>query len=161
MIIINRLFNKYNASQIYKGLWMGDQIAAEDNKFFKKYNIKSVVNCTPDIKFNKLAKNKLHLSVNDNLQIDQIMFMYKYLEKITEWIHNSLENNKNVLVHCHMGRQRSGCVIAAYLMKYKNMKYPEVIKYIKKFRQEAFFGGVNFEIALKLFQRDINKNKFI
>ena len=156
-MIINRFFNQYNASQIYKGLWMGDLDAAKDNAFFQKYNIKSVVNCTPEVEFNKLAENKLRLNVNDNLQIDEIMKMYKNLDKITDWIHNSLNNNNNVFVHCHMGRQRSGCVIAAYLMKYKNMKYPEVVDYIKKFRHEAFYGGVNFEIALKLFQKDINK----
>lgn len=54
----------------------------------------------------------------------------------TSIIHEAIKNNKRVYVHCRNGHGRSPTLVAAYLMKYKNMSSNEAQMYIKKKRPE-------------------------
>jgi protein-tyrosine phosphatase len=60
-------------------------------------------------------------------------------------------NKKPVLVHCFAGMQRSCAVVACYLIKYYNITPLDAINFIKKKRNVAFFGGVNFMRTLEMF----------
>jgi protein-tyrosine phosphatase len=54
-----------------------------------------------------------------------------------------------------MGIQRAPTIIAAYLIKYANITYEDVIKYIKQKRKMCFYKGVNFKTSLLAFEKKI------
>lgn len=55
----------------------------------------------------------------------------------TTIIHEAVENSQNVFVHCKNGHGRSPTVVAAYLIRFKNMSVMESIKLIKAKRPEV------------------------
>jgi protein-tyrosine phosphatase len=47
------------------------------------------------------------------------------LDKGVDFIHNHVERDHKVLIHCAKGRGRSAAMLAAYLMRYEGMSYDE------------------------------------
>lgn len=149
-------------------LWLGNCLSSTDINFIHEHNIKVIINCTPNLPFihetipaSELVKYNLcletiRLNVYDSLLQKDIVLMQNYLNFIVPYIKKHLENGHNVLVHCHAGRQRSACVVAAVLYQYptlfdikKDINY--IISYILNKRPQAFSFGfrVNFKNTLE------------
>lgn len=45
--------------------------------------------------------------------------------------------DSNVLVHCHLGKSRSSCIVLAYLMKKRKMTLQNALAYLKAQRPSA------------------------
>lgn len=159
-----------SATEILPGLWLGNQKSSKDDQLLKKVDV--IINCTKQLEFYKI-KNKQHhylrIPVNDPGAPNAGEFnkdheiMYANIGKVIDKIHYFRSNRKNVLIHCHAGAQRSAAVMAAYLIKYGNWKFPpgvpqtndvkyrKIIDLIVKKRPIAFYGGlsVNFAPTLK------------
>jgi len=67
---------------------------------------------------------------------------------VLEKINTSINNKQKVLVHCQTGQQRSGALVACYLIKYNNMNPYTAVNYIKMKRRIVFFGEINFISAI-------------
>lgn len=137
-------------SKILNFLFIGNKKGAD----LYGNNYEMVVNCTPDLPNPNV--NCIRLSVKDDPY--QASYMYQLIleNNVLEKIHSVISNNKNVLVFCGQGQQRSCCVVACYLVKYHNMSPLEAITYIKKCRPEAFFCKVNFIDTIKMFHKKID-----
>ena len=86
----------------------------------------------------------LNLPVHDSPdECDNLLKMINETQ-VLEKIHNALQNNKPVLVHCFAGMQRSCALVACYLIKYYDFTPKIAIDFIKSKRPIAFFGKVNF-----------------
>jgi protein-tyrosine phosphatase len=57
------------------------------------------------------------------------------LDSLLHFIHNNLNNDKNVLVHCMGGLGRSGTVVGCYANKFLDVEDP--IRYVRDVRGEA------------------------
>lgn len=169
--IYHTLFS--NANQIRPGLWLGNCFSAVNKDFLKKNNIDIVVNCTPDQPF--LAETLvlhpitfIRIPVYDSLLEKDLILMEQYLKLIVPYLYNQhTQHHKNILVHCHAGKQRSAIVVATLLYFFltqrqdtfidiKHLTQPQIhaalFNYIIKKRPQAFTYGfrINF---LKSFQR--------
>ena len=84
------------ASEIIPNLWLGNILDSRNKTFMKDIDV--VINCSKNIPFySKTAKN-VRIKVDDDLQKEEIINMYKYLDNATELIHKFLlENNLNIL----------------------------------------------------------------
>lgn len=165
--------NKTNAHEIVPGLWVGNSVAATDEKFIKNNNIKAVLNITSDIdnKFRHLKNIEYaRISVEDSLKRKDYNIMTETLPFAVEFIHKNLDlEKKNVLVHCWQGMQRSCAAVTGYLIKYHTDKAPSISKAINlivKKRPVAFHraSNVNFISSLKKYhhkiqQKSNNSNK--
>ena len=107
------------ANEILTNLWLGNIIDSRNIDFLN--NIDIVINCSKNIPFSNKQNQQIRIKVDDNLEKNEIVNMYKYLDAITEYIHKSLVNSKRIFVHCYAGKQRSATVICAYLMKYPSV----------------------------------------
>ena len=139
---------KQNCNLIINNLYLGNKKAIYSNEIL--YSL--VVNVTSDVPFDNICKNNIRISIQDDpLEYNKL---YNLIEenKILEQIHKHLINIENVLIHCHMGMQRSCAVVACYLIKYHNLEINEAIEFIKSKRSIAFFGNVNFIETLKLYK---------
>jgi atypical dual specificity phosphatase len=73
-----------------------------------------------------------HISLRDHLAPDAAS-----MEKGADFIKERLDMGRAVLVHCLAGEGRTGCVIAAYFIKYKGMNAEQALSFIRA-RKPAF-----------------------
>ena len=141
-----------SANEIITGLWLGNIIDSKNKQFLK--NIDLVVNCSKDIPFSLSTTHNLRVPVEDNLQKTEMINLYKMLPSITLKIHDYLVNNKQVLVHCYAGKQRSAAVIIAYCIRYLNICLEDAIILLKTRRKIVFTPYINFKSSLILFEKN-------
>ena len=144
------------ATQILNGLWLGNIIDSKNLEFLEGIDI--IINASTDIPFVSNKTKNIRVSVKDNLEKEQIIKLYTYLDNITEFIYNSLMDNKKIFVHCYAGKQRSATIICAYLMKYLNLSYKSSTELMKSKRVVVFTPLPNFDDALRLFEDKLNKS---
>ena len=139
-------------SQIIPHLWLGDLDAALDHH--RDYAL--IVNVTVAEVFIKGKKAKrIRLPVNDDPS--ESVDLHRFLAKTTvlQDIHDAIVNDKDVLVHCQLGMQRSPAVVACYLITYiENMTPETAIEFIRAQRAIAFPGGSRFQDAIEATYRD-------
>ena len=129
--------NEPNASQVLNNLWLGNYLAAHDNNFIKKNNIRLIINCT---KYNYDKIKNIHyinLPLEDN-NANGAFIIKKNLNNIVSTINQYITNGYSVLIHCKSGHKRSALITVLYLNKslFKDMR--KSIDYVKSVRKYAF-----------------------
>ena len=148
-----------NVCEILPNLWLGNMKIAQTSSFFIEHDINCVINCSKDIPFyNDKCKN-VRISVHDNLERQEIAKLYEYFDSSADFIHEQLSNNRNILVHCYAGIQRSASIILAYLIKYSSITLKNGVNLIQSKRSQAFTPGINFISSLEKYQNKIAHNK--
>jgi protein-tyrosine phosphatase len=153
--------DKYNISynEIIPGLWLGDKNSSHNTDFLTEKKIKCIINCSVDLPFiNDSSIIKKRIPVNDDLSFEANKTILKYLNKCLEFIHENILNNKNILVHCYAGKQRSATIILCYLIKYAKINKNIGVELIKSKREEAFTPGINFEYSINLYCKYLETN---
>ena len=142
--------------EVMPGLWLGNIKIAQNLSFFETHNIHCVINCSKDIPFFCNKCENIRISVDDNLKIKEIDKLYEYFDKAADFINAKLLNNKNILVHCYAGKQRSASIIVVYLMKYCNLSLKNSIIVLKSKREIVFTPTINFKKSLLKYEKKIN-----
>jgi protein tyrosine/serine phosphatase len=176
------LFAQTSVDEIIPGLWLGNYKSAIDLDFLKKNNIKFIVNCTPNTPFyNEIYSNQdlkeLHkidtyrIPVNDSLLERDFILMEQYFKIVIPILVKKYTQKKNILVHCHAGKQRSAIVVAALLKvlldsqlitienittkynKTQQHQFNKISEYLLQKRSQVFTYGlrINFEPTYKRF----------
>lgn len=154
--------NNKNYHEIIPNLYIGNINSAKDKSFIKNKKINVIINCTNSIPnyFQFNTDIEYHrLSVDDSLLDKDIEIMSVALPKYVKIINDALLQKKSVLVHCYAGRQRSACLIAAYLIYKYKYSIDEAYQFIILKRKEAFHYGrsFNFHRSLVNYKKNINK----
>ena len=118
----------FEATEILPGFWLGDIRSCSNSDHMKEHDIDVIISCylgcsatfPYDFKYEKADLRDIE---NENILDD--------IERLVPDIHKYLNEKQSVLVHCIAGRSRSTSVVAAYLMKYKNMSKDEALEFIK------------------------------
>lgn len=110
-----------NCNMIIPRIWLGDVDAAHNVSFLTKESIDIVVNCTPNHPFISdsivIASDItfLRIPVYDSLLERDFILMEQYMEIFLPYLLQQYTNNKNLLIHCYAGKQRSGILVASLL----------------------------------------------
>jgi len=153
MNLIN-LIDKHN--KVLDNLYIGNYQSPTNIEFLKKQNIKLIINCTKTYNYPVTSDiNLLRLNITDFNSPENNIIIASNIDKILEIISIYLESNEGVLVHCHMGQQRSAMLVACYLMKYKKMTLNKSIELIKSNRKLAFLPDATFIDFLKYYEIEI------
>jgi rhodanese-related sulfurtransferase len=158
-----------NISSILDGLYIGNYNSSLDEHILKTFNIHVIVNCTENKeKINKkdlnmkcsnkntiknlilcdcfacrdIVYHQIHMS--DSYEINNLQFLSEKYINIIDTIDKHVQNNKNILIYCDHGAQRSPAIAALYLILKYNVCVQSAIMFIKNNRQLAFFGKVNY-----------------
>ena len=147
------------ADKIIPRLWLGDYKSALDIDFLLNNKIDLIINCTPNTKFfyettdlnllnsnivNKLKKIETYrIPVNDSLLEADFIRMEKYFKIVIPLLLRKYTiENKNILVHCYAGKQRSAIVVAALLKVLSDNNYISVLPPIKQLNLSKYTRNI-------------------
>jgi len=149
-----KVMNKY--SKIFNNLYIGNYLSPNDKEFIKNNNIRLIINCTKTFNYDT-DKNILNkrLNISDINSPENNFVIASSIDHILELIDIFLKSNEGVLVHCHMGQQRSAMVVACYLMKYNKYSLDEAIYEIKLKRKFSFLPEPTFIDFLKYYESEL------
>jgi protein-tyrosine phosphatase len=116
------------------------------------HNVRAVINCTSNVPFsNRPDVVHVRFSVEDNGDERQYQVMTDLLPDAVAAVRDGLRRG-NTLVHCQQGKQRSACVVAAYLMTEYGIGLQEAIAHVKQAAEHRpFFPEVNFITSLRAY----------
>lgn len=134
-------------------VWIGNAQASKSDTFFKEAHIGAVLNMTANEAHHFKNRNieYMRIPVHDSLGRRDTHLMYTYFPVICEFIYkNAVLEKKDVLVHCHLGQQRSAAAVAAYLIKYYKLSPMQAMAHLRKHKADVFAHGesVNFAASL-------------
>jgi len=121
----------FSGSEIVPGLWISDHASVCDLQALRDRDIKHIVCAVLGVKamFPKDFQY-LRLPLRDTRDED----IYQFFELAADTIHQALENQEPVLVHCRCGVSRSVSLVCAYFIKYRGMNDVEAIRAVQKRR---------------------------
>ena len=71
------------------------------------------------------------------------------LKNSVDFIHNRIEDNEPVMVHCLAGLGRTGTILACYLIKYEKMSAEDAIQHVRKKRHGSIQSFVQEELIFQ------------
>lgn len=142
-----------DATEIIPRLFLGNVKASMNENFIRSKNIQVVFNCTKNLEFSPIIKNKYRIPVDDNLEEDEIRNMELWSNEIAFKIMSEYIDGKTILVHCFAGMQRSAASVAFFLIAFLRMRALDAMKMIKEKRPIAFTPRANFGRSIDYFDR--------
>jgi protein-tyrosine phosphatase len=155
--------SKIVAIKVLPNVWLGDAKTAEYKKFFEKEHIEAVLNVTPSVPnffVYDTSIEYLRVPIYDSEKKRDQIKTFEYFPVMTEFIYkNVILEKKNILIHCHLGQQRSCTAVAAYLIKCYKMSPTDSVKYIHDRKPDSFNFNkhVNFSKSLNKWYRKIKE----
>lgn len=148
--MLNFILNNFNISNKYDliipNIFIGNILSLKEEDFIK--NIDVIINCTKNIPFPKnFNGEKFRIPIDDNIIFKNFDILQH--TKLLNEIEKNTNQNKNVLIHCHAGSQRSSTFLLLYLVKIKQIDVNTAINIIKEKRPICFFPINNFSHILK------------
>ena len=104
----------------------------------------------------KSEKNILYTIDNDNIE-DINNVVYQHLFDITDYIHEKIYNNENILLLGYEDRQDVDVVIIAYFIRFGKMNLQNSINILKSKKKDIFEPKCLFFFALSRFYNELNK----
>lgn len=150
------------ASPIVPGLWLGNEAASQDPRFFAYSGVRFVINVSKHIPCPHKGVRYWRIPINDpgpGTNGADVQYLQKVLPRLVRLLTILLRRGRRVLVHCHAGAQRSAAVVCAYLIS-RGLSLPAAIAYVRKKRPLAFHFGrsVNFRPALEKYTCQVRQN---
>ena len=117
-------------------VYIGSQKHADDVEMLKRYGITHVLNCAGLRRYDfsrspypkeSGIKGFLMISAIDHEDFD----IACHFDEAIAFLDKVKKSNGRALVHCNLGVNRSGAIVAAYLMAEQNRTLLEVINYLK------------------------------
>lgn len=139
-----------NLDEIEPGLWLGNVTAAADLPTLEKLAIRSVLTIDS-------CPLPAHVTENPGLRVKYIQAsdvpredLIKHFEDTNNFIRESLEEERNVLVHCYFGVSRSATIVIAYIMNKYKLTYDAALQRVKS-KRRFVMPNPGFINQLKLF----------
>jgi hypothetical protein len=143
-----------NPFEVVPNLYIGNAHVAARAEALKMKGVRCVVNVTKDVPFSPefLTEDLVRLPIDDDTDDSTARLFIDSLPHVVDRIAWHISHNHGVLVHCRMGQQRAPTVVAAYLMRERNMSASEAMQFVQLIKPDAFLGGPHFAAILDAWQ---------
>lgn len=119
-------------TEVYPRIFVGNMACIYDKKLLEEKGIKNILSavtgCSPVYE----DYNYLNLDLID----DEYENIFDKFDEADEFIHKSIVNKENILVHCICGVSRSATLVTAHLIKKFNRSPEEMLELIKNKRDK-------------------------
>lgn len=119
----------HDIDQILPGLYIGNYITSQCSHALSLFNINAVINCSK-INNKPITSRYLFVYTKD----EHGFYICRSFRQVNEFIEKCLSENINILVHCMYGMSRSPTLVAAYLIKTKQLNRKDALHFIKERR---------------------------
>jgi protein-tyrosine phosphatase len=150
-------FNKISCTnrmdQIIPNLWLGELLSVQDIIDNHFTHLLSIIDEYPD-EFKNLNIKIKYIEMKDNSSEN----IFSRFDECTEFIHNALNENGKVYVHCRQGLSRSPSIIIAYIMKYgicqeiHHYKFEEALQFVSE-KRPNICPNLGFNLALQDYEK--------
>jgi len=146
--------------EILPHFWIG-YYHNKNIKLIKEKNIKNIIHLSKNEDYKKnmnLEEIRIPIDYSDNDSYEFINnSLYQHLFDITEYIHEKILNNENILLMGYEDKQDIDSIIVAYFIRYGKMNIHDSIVYLKTKKNNIFYPKCIFYFSLNKFYNDINK----
>ncbi len=123
----------------------------EEISWAQKQGVKSIITMTEESLPESWVKDLkyLHLPTEDLSAPDM-----EQIDQAVEFIHERIQNEEPVMVHCAAGIGRTGTILACYLVKYQKSSAKDAIERVRKERPGSI-QSESQEIAVGLYYKHV------
>jgi len=147
---------EYDTNEIIPNIWLGNSKAAHDKNFLLKYKITHIINVTPNVKcMYPKDFNYIVIPIKDEDTCNSNLI--NMFDEATDYIHKHWEQGSKILIHCKRGHHRSAAILVAFIMRYFDIDYKIVMKYITHKRICAFRRQTCISTHLDLYDKIIKE----
>ena len=125
----------------------------DEVQWVKEQGIKSILTIREEPLNTAWAKNVNYLHIISN---DMGVPEFDDLIHAVDFIHQRLNENEPVLVHCLAGLGRTGTILACYLVKYQNMSADEATQKVREERPGSIQSYPQEEIIFR-FEKSLRR----
>ena len=118
----------------------------DEIKWLQEEGVKSIVTIREEPLDDDWTSDVNYLHV---LSDDMGVPTFDDLKNSVDFIHDRIENNEPVLVHCLAGLGRTGTILACYLIKYQKMSAEDAIQYVREKRHGSIQSFVQEELIFQ------------
>ena len=145
----------FEATQIIDRLWLGAISSACNREALHEHNIDTIVSAFLGSVANYPYDFNYERAKLRDVEDEDILTEF---ERLVPVIHKDLINGKSVLCHCHFGRSRSASIVAAYLIRYKDMTTDDAIQFIQSKRSQVNINSGYVE-QLRIYEERVKQDK--
>jgi hypothetical protein len=128
----------------------------------KKKKIKHIIHLSknePFIKKNEIEQIRIPIDYNDSQSYEeQNNIMYQHLFDITDYIHEKIINNENILLIGYEYKQDIETIIVSYFIRFGKLNIRDSIIFLKSKKHDIFEPKCLFYPSLNKFYNEFNKN---
>ena len=137
-----------NFSWLIEGKLAGSAIptSTDEVEWAIEQGVKSIVTVKEEPLDDTWIKDVNYLHVHSN---DMGVPTFDDLKESVDFIHNRIEDNEPVMVHCLAGLGRTGTILACYLIKYEKMSAEDAIQHVREKRHGSIQSFVQEELIFQ------------
>jgi len=118
----------------------------DEVKWLQEEGVKSIVTIREEPLDEDWTSDMNYLHV---LSDDMGVPTFDDLKNSVDFIHNRIEDNEPVMVHCLAGLGRTGTILACYLIKYEKMSAEDAIQHVREKRHGSIQSFVQEELIFQ------------
>ena len=118
----------------------------DEIKWLHEEGVKSIVTIREEPLDVDWTDNMNYLHVLSN---DMGVPTFDDLKNSVDFIHQRIENDEPVMVHCLAGLGRTGTILACYLIKYEKMSAEDAIQHVREKRHGSIQSFVQEELIFQ------------
>ncbi|CAF0846453.1 unnamed protein product [Rotaria sp. Silwood1] len=142
-------------THIIDGLYIGSESNAKNLEELSSEQIRCIVNVTSHVPlYHSEQFQYCHLPADDT----QRQNLLEYFDTAYSFIHNAIENNEKVLVHCVAGISRSPAIVIGFLMRYAKMNMNDAYDFVKR-KRSIVAPNLNFMGQLLEYEKKLKQEK--
>jgi len=142
-------------THIIDGLYIGSESNARNLDELSSEQIRYIVNVTSHVPlYHSEQFQYCHLPADDT----QKQNLLEYFDRAYSFIHNAIDNNEKVLVHCVAGISRSPAIVIGFLMRYAKMNMNDAYNFVKR-KRSIVSPNLNFMGQLLEYEKKLKQEK--
>ena len=137
-----------NFSWLIEGKLAGSAIptSKDEVKWMQDEGIKSIVTIREEPLDEDWVNEMKYLHI---LSDDMGVPTFDDLQNSVDYVHERIQNNEPVMVHCLAGLGRTGTILACYMIKYEKMSAEDAIQYIREKRRGSIQSFIQEEMIFQ------------
>ena len=145
--------------EVLPHFWIG--YYKENLHIIKTKKIQNIIHLSKDEPFinkNDIEQIRVPIDYDENQSLEvQNNIMYQHLYDITDYIHEKIINNSNILLIGYINKQDIDTIVIAYFIKFGKLTIRESILFYKSKKEHIFNPKFSFYYALnKFYNNNLN-----